>query len=78
MNRNEFKKKWHKANAELIRLQRQEGEITALRTETEKWKRTWNTMRQLASEKIAMIEPLPNTNQLLNLKKRYVDGNHSQ
>lgn len=35
-------------------------------------------MRQLASEKIAMIEPLPNTNQLLKLKKRYVDGNHSQ
>lgn len=33
MNRNEFKKKWHEADTELIRLQRQEGEITALRSE---------------------------------------------
>ena len=33
MNRNEFKKKWHEADTELIRLQRQEGEITALRSD---------------------------------------------
>lgn len=35
-------------------------------------------MRQLASEKIAMIEPLSNTNQLLKLKKRHVDEDHTQ
>ena len=33
MNRNEFKKKWHEADTELIRLQRQEDEITALRSD---------------------------------------------